>query len=96
MRRLGFAIACSLTLLAGCGENTIKADATEQTVTRFVVKQTAYRPTDMRCPSGESASVGVKFQCHFTGPNGRYTAYLRVLSVDGEKVVYRIVTRPTG
>ena len=96
MRRLGFAIGCSLILLAGCGESTIKADETEQTVTRFVAKQTAYRPTDVGCPSGESAEAGVKFQCHFTGPDGRYTAYLRVLSVDGEKVVYRIVTRPTG
>lgn len=96
MRRLGFVIGCSLVLLAGCGEGTIRADETEQTVTRFVAKQTAYRPTDVRCPSGESAEVGVKFQCHFTGPDGRYTAYLRALSVDGEKVVYRIVTRPTG
>jgi hypothetical protein len=96
MRRFGFVIGCSLALLAGCGENTIKVEETEQTVTRFVAKQTAYRKTDVRCPSGESAKVGVKFQCHFTGPDGRYTAYLRVLSVDGEKVVYRIVTRPTG
>jgi len=96
MRRLGFAIGCSLVLLAGCGENTIRAQETEQTVTRFVAKRTAYRPTDVRCPSGESAEVGVEFQCHFTGPDGRYTAYLRVLSVDGEKVVYRIVTRPTS
>ena len=96
MRQLGLVIGCSLALLAGCGENTIKVRETEQTVTRFVAKQTAYRPTDMRCPSGESAEVGVKFQCHFTGPDGPYTAYLRVLRVDGEKVVYRIVTRPTG
>jgi len=96
MRRLGLAVGLSLVLLAGCGENTIKTHETEQTVTRFVTKQTDYRPTDVRCPSGESAKVGVKFQCHFTGPDGRYTAYLRVLSVDGEKVVYRIVTRPTG
>jgi len=96
MRRLGVTIGCFLVLLAGCGENTIKTEQTEQTVTRFVAKQTAFRPTDVRCPSGESAEVGVEFQCHFTGPDGPYTAYLRVLSVDGEKVVYHIVTRPTG
>ncbi len=96
MCRLGFAIGCALILLAGCGESTIREKGTEQTVTRFVTKQTAYHPTDVRCPSGESAEVGVKFQCHFTGPDGRYTAYLRVLSVDGERVAYRIVTRPTG
>lgn len=96
MRRLGLVAACSLVLLAGCGESTIRAGETERTVTRFVAKQTAFRPTDVRCPPGESAKVGVKFRCHFTGPDGRYTAYLRVLSVDGEKVVYRIVTRRTG
>ncbi len=96
MRRFGVTIGCSLVLLAGCGESTIKTDATEQTVTRFVAKQTGYRPTDVRCPSGESAEVGVKFQCHFTGPDGPYTAYLRVLSVDGEKAVFRIATRPAG
>ena len=96
MRRVAIAIGCSLALLVGCGESTIKTHETEHTVTRFVAKQTAYRPTDVRCPSGESAEVGVKFQCHFTGPDGRYTAYLRVLSVDGEKVVYRIVTRRTN
>lgn len=96
MRRLGFLVGCALVVLAGCGESTIKVHETEQTVTRFVAKQTAFRPADVRCPSGESAEVGVRFRCHFTGPDGRYTAYLRVLRVDGEKVVYRIVTRPTG
>lgn len=95
MRRLGILVGCALVVLAGCGESTIKAHETERTVTRFVAKHTAYRPTDVRCPSGESAEVGVRFQCHFSGPDGPYTAYLRVLSVDGEKVVYHIVTRPT-
>ena len=50
----------------------------------------------MRCPSGVPAKVGETFQCHFTGPEGPYTAYIRILKVEGEKAIDRIVTRPTG
>lgn len=65
-------------------------------MTTFVVKHTGYRPTDMSCPAGIPAEVGTRFQCHFSGPEGPYTAYVRILSVDGERVVDHIVTRPSG
>jgi hypothetical protein len=94
MRRIGTAIACVIVLLCGCGESTIRAHETEQTVSNFVAKHTDYRPTDMRCPSGIPAKVGGKFQCHFTGPDGPYTAYVRIMRVDGERVLDHIVTRP--
>jgi hypothetical protein len=96
MRRLGPAVACVIALLCGCGgESTIRAHETEKTVSRFVAGHTGYRPTDVRCPSGIPAKVGVEFRCHFTGPDGPYTAYVRILSVHGERVIDHIVTRPT-
>lgn len=88
---------CLVVLLAGCGEtSTVRPHATERTVTSFVVKHTGYHPTDMRCPAGVPAEVGTRFRCYFSGPEGPYTAYVRILSVDGERVVDHIVTRPSG
>jgi hypothetical protein len=96
VRRIAPAIVCLAILLAGCGEtSTIRPHATERTVTTFVVKHTGYHPADMRCPAGVPAEVGTRFQCHFSGPEGPYTAYVRILSVDGERVVDHIVTRPS-
>jgi hypothetical protein len=95
MWRIGPAIVCATALLCGCGESTLKVHETEQTISNFVAKHTHYRPPDVSCPSGISAKVGVQFQCHFTGPDGPYTAYVRVLSVEGEKVIDHIATRPT-
>jgi hypothetical protein len=91
-------IACLTLLVSGCSsdtESTLRQHATERTVTRFVAKHTGYRPTDMSCPSGVPAEVGTRLQCHFTGPDGPYTAYVRVLRVEGERVIDHIVTRPT-
>jgi uncharacterized protein DUF4333 len=91
------AIACLALLFIGCGsgaEATLRPHATERTVTRFVVEHTGYRPTDMHCPSGVPAEVGARLQCSFTGPDGPYTAYVRVLRVEGERVIDHIVTRP--
>lgn len=96
MWRIVIAVVCAGALSAGCGEATLRTDKTEQTVARFVAEHTHFHPTDVRCPSGVPAKVGETFQCHFTGPDGPYTAYVRILEVEGEKVLDHIVTRPTG
>jgi hypothetical protein len=96
MRRLCASLACIAALLAGCGESTLRTDKTEQTVARFVSEHTHFHPTDVRCPSGIPAKVGETFQCHFTGPEGPYTADVRILEVEGARVLDHIVTRPTG
>lgn len=98
VRRTGLLIVCLALPFAGCGEgaeSTLRQQATERTVTRFVARRTGYRPTDVHCPSGVPAEVGTRLQCHFTGPDGPYTAYIRVLRVEGERVMDHIVTRPT-
>jgi uncharacterized lipoprotein len=92
--RLGVAVCASVAVLqlAGCS-STIKPDTTAKTVTDFVSKQTGFKPTDVTCPSGVKAEVGSEFDCHFTGPEGPYTAHLKITKVDGEDVNFDIVTR---
>jgi hypothetical protein len=32
--------------------------------------------------------------CHFTGPEGPYTAYLRIVKVEGRHVAFQLDTQP--
>ena len=82
-------------LLATCGESTIKPDGAERVVVNVVSTQTGFRPNDVRCPSDVEARVGVTFDCHFTGPEGPYTADMRVTKVQGERVVFSVRSRPS-
>ena len=82
-------------LLAGCG-STIKPEGAAQSVVDLVSKQTHFKPTDVKCPSGVDAEVGKEFECHFTGPEGKeYTAQMKVTKVEGENVEFYIKTAPT-
>jgi hypothetical protein len=92
--RLGAAVLVGVAALqlAGCAKPTIKPDGAAKTVTDFVSQQTGFKPTDVSCPSGEEAKVGVEFDCHFTGPEGPYTAHLKVTKVDGSDVEFDIKT----
>jgi len=90
-------VACAVTLLSACGgPAAIDPAATASTVDRFVFGQTGFRPVDVRCPSGIPATAGGRFTCHFTGPEGPYTAYLRIVNVHGRRVLYQIDTRPSS
>lgn len=62
-------------------------------VTSLVSQQTGFTPTDVTCPSGVEAKAGATFQCHFTGPDGPYTAYMKVTNVDGDNVMFDIRTQ---
>ena len=96
MRR-GLLLLVPLALsLAGCGQSVILAKPTEQVVTKFVFQRTGFHPDNVSCPSGVAAKAGGTFQCHFTGPDGNYTAYLLIKSVTGSRVEYQITTRRTG
>ena len=82
-------------LLAGCG-STITPGGAARSVTDLVSKQTGFKPTDVKCPSGVDAQVGKEFECHFTGPAGKpYTAHLRVTKADGADVEFYIKTAPS-
>ncbi len=82
-----------LGVLAGCG-NQIDAEGTADFLTEQVSSQTGFTPTDVECPSGLDAEVGTTFECTYTGPEGPYTASMKVLEVDGEEVLYEYETRP--
>jgi hypothetical protein len=62
----------------------------------LVWQRTGFRPVDVRCPGGIPASVGGRFNCHFTGPEGPYTAYMRILSVKGRRVFFWVNTQPSS
>jgi Domain of unknown function (DUF4333) len=92
--RLGAALLVGAVALqlAGCSK-TIKPDGAAKSVTDLVSEQTGFKPTDVSCPSGVEAKVGVEFECHFTGPEGPYTAHMKVTKVSGEDVVFDIKTQ---
>ncbi|HEY1358120.1 MAG TPA: DUF4333 domain-containing protein [Thermoleophilaceae bacterium] len=90
-------IALFAAALAACGSGkTIRPEGAEKSVVDVVSQQTGFRPNDVDCPSGVDAEVGEKFECSFTGPEGPYTAFMEVRKVDGEKVLFTIVTRRTA
>jgi hypothetical protein len=87
-----FAFLAAL-LLTACAQSQIRPHPSEQTVADFVFRHTGLRPTDVQCPSGVPAKAGSTFDCHFTGPDGRYTAHVRITSVDGQRASDYIITR---
>ena len=96
MRTALVVLVASLAMaLAGCG-STIKPEGAAGSVTDLVSKQTGFKPTDVKCPSGVDAQVGKEFECHFTGPEGKaYTAHMKVTKVDGDNVEFYIKTAPS-
>ncbi len=96
MRRAAAVIVSLGALLAACGgKDTIKPEGAEKVVVNVVSSQTGFKPTDVRCPSGVEAKVGGTFDCHFTGPEGPYTAAMRIREVEGERVLFYVRSRPT-
>jgi hypothetical protein len=83
-------------LLAACGQSVILPRPTALVVTKFVHQRTGFLPNDVSCPSGVPAKVGGTFQCHFTGPDGKYIAYMKITSVKGTRVDYQIQTQRVG
>lgn len=96
MRRALIPLVLLPLALAGCGKLVILAKPTSNTVSRFVFQNTGFRPTDVSCPSSVPAKVGQKLQCHFTGPDGKYVAYLVIKSVKGTRVNFQIQSQRVG
>lgn len=95
MRRACLGIFCLAVLLVGCGESTVVPEGAERSVVDVVSRETGFRPKDVRCPSGVEAEVGGTFECQFTGPEGvPYVAHMKILEVDGERVLFKVRTRP--
>lgn len=91
------AIAGTAALVAACGGQRVLDPAQTAKYVRNVVSQkTGFRPTDVRCPPGVPATVGRRVNCHFTGPDARYTAYLKIESVHGRRVFFNWKTQPSN
>jgi hypothetical protein len=100
--RFGAAVMVGLVALqlAGCGAQgvapgTLKPEVAAKSVENLVSKQTGFDPTDVKCPSGVKAKVGQEFDCHYTGPDGHYTAHLKVTKIQGDDVLFDITTKRT-
>jgi hypothetical protein len=88
---------CSAALLAACGGHTaLDPAATASYIDDVEFHQTGSRPVDTRCPTGVPATTGGRFDCHFTGPEGPYTAYLRIVKVQGRHAAFQLQTRPSS
>jgi Domain of unknown function (DUF4333) len=96
--RIGAAVfvGAAALQLAACGSPTIKPDGAAQSVVDLVSEKTDFKPTDVKCPDGIEAKVGQEFDCKFTGPDGNYTAHMKVLKIDGEQVLFDINTKRVG
>jgi hypothetical protein len=89
--------ACAVTLLSACGgSGVLDPVATGRFIDNFVFQQTGKHPADTQCPSGVPATVGGRLNCYFIGPEGPYTAYLRILNVHGRRVAFQLKTQPSS
>lgn len=96
MRSAATVLAAAI-LLAGCGKATIKPAGAAKSVVDVIARDTGFRPTDVKCPSGVEAKVGKTFDCHFTGPEPKpYVAHMRITEVKGERVVFFVDSHPSG
>ncbi|OBA60583.1 hypothetical protein A5647_13625 [Mycobacterium sp. 1100029.7] len=91
------AVGLISVVAAGCSsKSTVKPDGAAQSVVDVVSKQTGFHPTDVHCPDGVEAKVGVQFDCHFTGPEGKeYVANMKITKVEGEQVNFAVNTHPS-
>lgn len=97
MRRALLVLAVlSVLFVSGCGSK-INPDGAAKSVVDVVSKQTKFKPTDVSCPSGVDAEVGVEFDCTFTGPEKvEYTAHMKVTKVEGDNVEFYVESKPTS
>jgi hypothetical protein len=85
-------LASLAVVVTGCG-STIKPEGAAKSVTDLVSEQTGFTPTDVTCPDGVKAEAGSEFDCKFTGPDGNYTAHVRVTKVEGDDVEFHIQSK---
>jgi hypothetical protein len=77
-------------------KKVVDAKTAEKNLTSAVSEETGFTPTDLSCPSDVEAKVGVTFDCHFAGPDGPYTAHMKVTKVDGDHVGFDAKWALTG
>jgi hypothetical protein len=82
-------VAVAALALAGC--TSVDPQSAATSVASVVFSRTGFRPTDVLCPSGVDTKVGTKFECHFTGADGKpHTARLKITKIDGDHVEFDV------
>lgn len=90
------ALLPAAALVGGCGKLEVIPSGAERVVSDVVLSKTGAHITNVSCPSGISAKVGVTFDCHFNGPDGtKYTARMRIAKVKGTSVGYFVNAFPS-
>jgi hypothetical protein len=75
--------------LVGC--DTVDPETAAKSVADVVFSHTGFRPKDVMCPSGIDAKVGTKFDCGFTGLDGKpVIAHMKITKV-GDHVEFDVV-----
>ncbi len=74
------------------GKSTVDHAAAEKFITDQVAQGGFPPPSDVSCPSGVEAKVGVEFDCHFTGVDGPYTAHMKIQKIESDGITYEYET----
>ena len=83
--------------MSACGgQRSLDPAATAKYVGDVVFQKTGFTPVDIRCPSGIPATAGGRLRCHFTGPEGPYTAYLLIVKAQGRRAAFQLETQPSS
>jgi hypothetical protein len=76
-------------VLADC--TSVEPASAATSVADVVASRTGYRPTDVLCPSGIDTNTGTKFECRFTGADGKpHIARLTITNLDGDHVQFDV------
>lgn len=93
------AIACAVALTA-CTPTyyKVRPEDAAQAIVDIIQEQNNYQlnVADVRCPQDIEATVGVEFDCYFTGRGGDYIARMKIEKAEGDKVLFAITAGPIG
>jgi hypothetical protein len=79
------AIAGAVVFFVFFDKEVLDPKTAEKNLSDAVSQETGDTPTGVSCPDGIDLKVGATFDCHFTLPDGAYTAHCTVTKVDGDK-----------
>jgi hypothetical protein len=83
-------------VLSGCGTLEVIPSGAERVIHQLELSRAHVSVTNVSCPSGIDAKVGLTFYCHFLAPGGaKYTARMRIVKVQGTSVGYEIASYPS-
>ena len=76
----------------------VRPEDAAQAIVDIIGEQNDYElnVADVRCPEDIEATVGLEFDCHFTGRGGDYVAHMKIQKAEGDKVLFAITAGPVN